>query len=155
MQPLPKRIARAPRDIRMGVSFSCGTSVGSAQFATSVQSFQAQAGLAFVSTACVISPTTFASQGIGVDVKCGKRRWFLLTAHWSHKEEHEREQHSRSFVPQRYQWVHTHGASRWHPAREKTDQQEQHNNGEERQRIVGRNSPELVGQYSGDRKACG
>src|SRR6266436_1402887 len=96
-----------------------------------------------------------SSHGIGVDVKCGKWRWFLLTAHWSHKEEHEREQHSRSFVPQRYQWVDTHRASRWHPAGEKTDQQEQHNNREERQRIVRRNSPELIGQYSGDRKAGG
>ena len=81
MQPLPKRIARASRDIPMGVSFSCGTSVGSAQFATSVQSFQAQAALAFVSTACAISPTAFASQGIGVDVKCGKWLWFFLTAY--------------------------------------------------------------------------
>jgi hypothetical protein len=114
-----------------------------------------EGGLAFVSTAWVISPTTFARQGTGVDVNCGKWRWFLLTAHWGHKEEHEREQHSRSFIPQRYQWVDTHGASRWHPAGEKTDQQEQHNNREERQRIVGRNSPELVGQYSGDRQACG
>jgi hypothetical protein len=97
----------------------------------------------------------FDSHGIGVDVKCGKWRWFLLTAHSSHKEEHEVEQHSRSFIPQRYQWVDTHRASRWHPAGEKTDQQEQHNNGEERQRIVRRNSPELIGQYSGDRKAGG
>jgi hypothetical protein len=102
-----------------------------------------------------ISPTIFDSHGIGVDVKCGKWRWFLLTAHCSHKEEHEREQRSRSFIPERYQWVDTHGASRWHPAGEKTDQQEQHNNREERQRIVRRNSPELIRQYSGDRKADG